>query len=151
MSLNIYTDRKFVPSDMEIIDISDTYFNVFTNLLDDEFVNTVLREIDKAKYNSELTYISRVPEVGALNKITLSTGTKTLLNIVSHPDMCFNVVECGDNALRLLAKITEGNILWEDPFLIYAEYKDCDILVNGKNRYTDFTEFLDSFEDEEDN
>ncbi len=41
----------------------------------------------------------------------LSTGSKILLNIYRYPELCFNVMECGDNALELLAGIKKDNIL----------------------------------------
>ncbi len=41
----------------------------------------------------------------------LSTGSKILLNLYRYPELCFNVMECGDNALELLAGIKKDNIL----------------------------------------
>lgn len=59
-------------------------------------------------YNSPATFIGRDPSLGALYKQHLSTGTKTLLNVLNHPDKCFSTIECGYNALTLLMGFTEG-------------------------------------------
>ena len=85
----------------------------------------------------------RTKELGALNKNMLSTGTKTLLNIIQHPDKCFSVCECGNNALSLLPLITEGSIYWSIPVVAYNGDSACDIICNGKE-YKDFYEFLES-------
>ncbi|MDE7307768.1 MAG: DUF4869 domain-containing protein [Lachnospiraceae bacterium] len=62
-------------------------------------------KIDKAEYTTSLTFLERTNILGNLNKSMLSTETKTLLNIINHPDICFNVAECGNNALQFLPKI----------------------------------------------
>lgn len=45
------------------------------------------------------TFYGRTANYGSLRKDYLSSGTKTLLNIISHPDKCFDVCECGGNVL----------------------------------------------------
>jgi hypothetical protein len=76
----------------------------------------------------------------------LSTGTKTLLNILGHPDICFNVCECGNNALCLLPLIQNGNIYWEMPAVVYDENMVCSIKYRGRV-YTDFDSFIESVGD----
>lgn len=44
-------------------------------------------------YNSPATFIGRDPSLGALYKQHLSTGTKTLLNVLNHPDKCFDTMQ----------------------------------------------------------
>lgn len=44
-------------------------------------------------YNSPATFIGRDPSLGALYKQHLSTGTKTLLNVLNHPDKCFSTID----------------------------------------------------------
>ena len=144
MSLIVYTslDKQNIP---KYIIYNDYFFNTETNLSNTELVNKILAEIDEATFNSELTFIGRTKEMGALNKKHLSSGAKTLINIISHPDKCFNVLECGGNALNLLPLITEGQIYWEYPVAAYDGDGKCDIIHNGIH-YTDFYEFLNSFE-----
>lgn len=81
--------------------------------------------------------------MGALNKNLLSTGTKTLLNVASHPNVCFDVCECGNNALNLLVSLTEGMVYWKTPAISYIGDGICDIVFHGV-RCTNFYEFLNN-------
>lgn len=141
MSLVVYKNMEDIPSNLKVIKLNDVFFNTETELSNNEIVKAILSEIDKATINSELTFVGRTKELGALNKNMLSTGTKTLLNILQHPEYCFDVCECGNNALCFLPLIKEGNILWEDISAAYSGNGVCDILYGGKN-YSNFYEFL---------
>lgn len=132
MSLTIYTDKNKIPKEMELIDYNDLFFEE-VNLVDNEITKKILMDIDKATYNSPLTFIGRDSSLGALNKSNLSTGSKTLLNIVSNKDKCFDVAECGQNALSLIPYIKNGNILWKVPVLHYlGDCEQCDIIMDNK-------------------
>lgn len=129
--LNIYTNRKDI-SNMQIIDLNDIYF-IGCTLKDDKFTRLVLSDIDCADYFDENNYTSKRTGVCNLYKNTLSTGAKTLLNIYYHPDICFNVCECGNNVFKLLPLIQEGNILWEYPVSFGNGYTDqCKVFVHGR-------------------
>lgn len=142
--LTIYTDLAELNKEgKKLIRVNDLFFNMETNLEDSEIVRRILKTIDKAEYNSDLTFIGRTKSLGALNKNMLSTGTKTLLNILKHPDKCFDVCECGNNALSLLPLIKEGNVYWECPAVSYSGNGECDIYYNGKH-FNDFYSFLES-------
>lgn len=119
-----------------------------TLLSNTDVVSDILSVVDKAKYSSDLTFIGRTKELGALNKSMLSTGTKTLLNIINYPDRCFNVVECGNNALQFIPRLAEGHILWELPVVVCRDRFECDIDYRGRH-YVDFHEFLAQVEREE--
>lgn len=140
MCLRIYTDKKAIPNDMKFIDYNDLFFNG-ESLKSDEVSKKIMREIDQAQYSTENTFIGRDKSLGNLNKEHLSTGCKTLLNIISNQDKCFDVKECGANALSLLPLIKNGNILWETPVLHYVGNASCDINIHEKH-FTDFREFL---------
>lgn len=148
MGLKIYISVDEVPSGIRVVSNNDLFFNARTLLSDTDLVSDILSVIDKAKYSSDLTFTGRTKELGALNKSMLSTGTKTLLNIISYPDRCFNVVECGNNALQFIPKITEGHILWELPVVVCRNRIECDIDYRGRH-YADFHEFLAQVEREE--
>ena len=128
----IYTNVEIIPKDLEVINDNDAYFS--KTLLDNsEFCRNVLDGIDKAEYNSGTTFISTVEkQFGAQYKENLSTGTKTLLNIYKHPDMCFNVVECGNNCWPYLLKLHKGIVLWKEPRPMLTEHFECDILMDGE-------------------
>lgn len=151
MSLHVYTDKKFIPSGIDFINWGDTFFDINTSLSNDDLVRDILWHIDKAKFNNENSFVSRVPGIGALNKSCLSSGTKTLLNIISHPGICFNIESCGGNALEYVPRLTSGNIYWDLPVLNYAgDEVKCDIVLNGAVHYTDIYTFLDALASEDD-
>lgn len=118
MALVVYrTEEDVKNAGLDLIRVNDLFFNAETYLDNTYLSNLVLSTVDKAKYNSSLTFIGRSIDLGALNKNMLSTGTKTLLNIINHPDKCFDVCECGDNALSLLPLFKNGSVLWAFPMV----------------------------------
>lgn len=147
--LTVYTNKQQIANDgKKLIRVNDLFFNTETNLSNTEITKKILKTIDKAEYNSEFTFIGRTKALGALNKNMLSTGTKTLLNILEHPDLCFDVCECSNNALCMLPLIREGNIYWRYPAAAYSADIECDILYNGEH-FSSFDAFLESVYNEE--
>lgn len=140
MSLVVYTDKSQIPSTIEYVNYNDKFFQAVP-LTNTEPIKTILNKIDKAEFNSDNTFIGRDKDLGALNKQNLSTGCKTLINIVSNPEMCFDVVECGQNALELLHLIDQGYVLWKNPVLHMIGNKSCNIEIDGR-KFSDFNEFL---------
>lgn len=146
--LKIYRTCDEVPKGTRIVRDNDTYFNYNTLLQDNALTREILFTIDRAKYVSELTVLGRTKELGNLNKQVLSTGTKTILNILSNPSDCFDLSECGDNVLKFLPRVTDGSMIWDVPCLVYCGKPDCNIEYRGKI-YKDFYEFLCTVEKEE--
>ena len=140
MSLTVYTDKTQIPKDMKFVNYNDKFF-MRVALKDTESVRDILATIDKAEYHTQSTFIGRDKELGAMYKENLSTGCKILLNITMNPDICFDVIECGPNALEYLAKIRNGNVYWGTPVLHMIGTSECDIIVHGLH-FTDFKEFL---------
>ena len=60
----------------------------------------------------------------------LSSGCKTLLNIVKHPDKVVNVEECGPNVLRIIFTMDNIKIYMSRPALF-------DIPDGAKMRFND--------------
>ena len=144
MSLNIYrTKEELRKNGIECEMSNDLFFNKNTFINNNDFVKTILRKIDKADYYSDTMFVGRTKDWGNINKNHLSTGTKTLLNILSYPEKCFSLEECGSNALDFVPKIKEGNVLWEC-IVLFPEDDDesCDIKYKGK-KYTNIYDFLD--------
>lgn len=138
MSLNIYS--KTVPPFDVVID-NDTYFDGHTELDPGERCADVLRVIDIAAYNSPATFIGRDATLGALYKTHLSTGTKTLLNILNYPDKCFSTVECGYNAISYMLNFSQGNAYIPNTFIFSPGLTSdiIDVIWDGKH----FTELSD--------
>lgn len=139
MSLKIITNKSKI--DSKYVDYNDLYFQSMS-LRNDDLTSEILKRIDKAHYASELTFTGRDEMLGALNKSLLSTGCKTLLNIIYNPSICFSVAECGPNALETLSIIKDGIIYWERPVLFLTEDLSCDIEYDG-NHYNCYMNFLD--------
>lgn len=148
MPLTIYREKQ----GLDIIDSSDNYF-INTILRDDEFTHKVLRFIDQARRVDDVRFEGRSSSFGPLDKSHLSTGTKTILNIAQHPDKCFNVVECGDNALNMLRYLHSGMVYWEYPIFCLDDedgiddVSSCDFVYRNE-RYTDVNDFLEVIENE---
>ncbi|MDO5150614.1 MAG: DUF4869 domain-containing protein [Oscillospiraceae bacterium] len=141
MSLTIYSAFHKPPKEVNVISQNDVYFDGLTGLTGNEVEAKILSTIDKARYCSSRSFYSRASGTIALDKSQLSTGTKTLLNVLSSPDLCFNVCECGDNVLELIPLIVQGKIYWDIPFIAYTGNPECDIIYGGKY-YDNFYDFL---------
>lgn len=144
MSLHIYTKRNDVPENIQIEDDNDTFFNGTIN--NDSTTSKILKYIEQAEYANQTGFYGRDSDLGMINSQYLSTGCKTLLNVLYNPNRCFNLIECGQNALEVLPLIKEGYVLWEYPILFDRITDSCDISVKGKH-FTNIVEALDSLRD----
>jgi len=148
VSLKVFMFKNEIPAGT-FVHYNDDFFDNHTELMDTELCRAVLRKIDKAEYVSPVTFYGRTANYGSLRKDYLSSGTKTLLNIISHPDKCFDVCECGDNVLSFLPELNNGMVFWPIPVLIDVD-RPCNIIV-GKRHFTtvaDFTEGVRAIYDE---
>ena len=140
MSLNIYLNESEIPKSIRFIRNNDKFFGD-TSVENTVIVNAVLQRVEKASYYSDSMFTDR--NGGNLYWDCLSTGTKTILNIIDHPDICFDTIECGVNAIATLPLIREGNVLLRFYLFQVREYnKNCDINFRGKN-YTNTGEFIE--------
>ena len=140
MSLNVYTSIEQIPAGINIIRSNDAVFNGATLLRNSELSNRILSSIDNAKFYSKDSFVSSTGVL--LSRDRLSTGTKTLLNILEFPDKCFDVIECGNNALSLLCLFNEGNILWRIPVALCSGDPACDIILSNSKHFVKFYDFL---------
>ena len=68
----------------------------------------------------------------------LSSGCKTLLNIVKHPDKVVNVEECGPNVLEIIFTLDNIKIYMSRPTLfdipddVQIRFNDSDIVTGGR-------------------
>lgn len=68
---------------------NDAYFAIYSKVPDTPEVRKILFDVDNADYLSESMFHSRYPNLGNTSALHLSTGMKTLLNVLQHPDKCF--------------------------------------------------------------
>ena len=141
MSLKIYRNycSELRNNASIIVFDNNEFFDSRTSILDEDISKDALSTVERGIYRSSTTFISR--DAIELDKSCLSTGTKTLLNIIQHPDICFDVSECGINALQFIPRIRNGIIIWRFPLIPYRDKKDCDISYRGI-LYSNFSDFL---------
>lgn len=147
MSLTIFQSKEEVPKEIKYVKYNDLFFEGEI-INDDPVSKAILKEVEQAEYAGRNYFIGRVKEDGNINKSNLSTGTKTLLNIINHPDICFDTLECGDNALFALRRIKEGYAV--DKYgvaLITDDALDCDIIYHKKH-FTNFADYVKYREEE---
>ena len=123
--IDIYTEKK---ASKEWIIQNDLYFNLHTGNEDmSENEINLIQQVDEAK----LTPDKRIETKYGLGTIrNLSSGCKTLLNIVKHPDKVVSVEECGPNVLNIIFKMDNIKIYMSRPTLF-------DIPDNVKIRFND--------------
>ena len=110
--IDIYTEKK-EPKDWILQ--NDLYFNL--NTANEEISQNeinLIKQVDDAK----LTLDKHIETKYGLGTIrNLSSGCKTLLNIVKHPDKVVNVEECGPNVLRIIFTMDNIKIYMSRPTL----------------------------------
>ena len=83
--ITIFKSKKDIPQSMEYIELNDLFFNQNTAILIDEKAEQIIETIDDAKLISKYKICSKFNDV-ILDIDKLSTGCKTVLNVLYHPD-----------------------------------------------------------------
>ena len=110
--------KKQIPKNMELIVLNDIYFNKFTVSLINDKAAEIISKIDNSVMLSNYTISSKF-DGGVLNIDKLSTGCKTVLNVLYNPDKIFDIRECGDNAIDVLYGLQTGNICCDYPLISF--------------------------------
>ena len=122
--IKIYTNKK---NSENYVIFNDSFFNLNTSnetMSDKEAA--IIYQIDNAKLLSEKRIETKF---GIGNIRNLSTGCKTVLNIVKHPDMIVCVDGCGTNVLDYIFQMEDANILMTSPGLVDID-PDTEIMFN---------------------
>ena len=131
--IDIYTEKK---ASKEWIIQNDLYFNLHTGNEDmSENEINLIQQVDEAK----LTPDKRIETKYGLGTIrNLSSGCKTLLNIVKHPDKVVSVEECGPNVLNIIFKMDNIKIYMSRPSFAdipddaKIRFNDSDVVIGSK-------------------
>lgn len=107
--ITIYKNKKDIPSDREYVELNDIFFNQKTVGMLDNRAHDIIAQIDGAKQISKYKIESKFNSV-VLDIDCLSTGCKTVLNVLYFPDKVFCMKECGDNALDILYSLNDGQV-----------------------------------------
>lgn len=110
--------KNAIPKSMEYVSLNDVFFNKYTVDLLDKAAEPIIEEIDHSGITGKYTISSRFDH-SQLNIDKLSTGCKTILNIMYNPDKVFDIRECGDNALDIIYALPQGNVFCAYPFISF--------------------------------
>lgn len=137
--ITIFKNKKDIPQDMEYVELNDIYFNQNTACKLDDRAEKVVEIIDGAKLISKYKMYSKFNGI-VLDVDKLSSGCKTVLNVLYNPDKVFCLKECGNNALEVLYGLKEGNV-YSDYALIPFEMEAVSVQnSSGKKEICDYEE-----------
>ena len=131
--IDIYTERK---DSKDWIFYNDLYFNLNTG---NEDMSQKEIDLNSTSGWSEAGTGQAYRNKYGLGTIrNLSSGCKTLLNIIKHPDKVVNVEECGPNVLRIIFTMDNIRIYMSRPTLFdipddaKIRFNDSDIVTGGR-------------------
>ena len=128
--IDIYTEKKESPN---WILKNDLYFNLHTS---NEDMTGEDRKLIHQSDNAVLTPDKHIETKYGLGTIrNLSSGCKTLLNIVKHPDKVVCVEECGPNVLKLIFQMNNIKIYMSRPSFVEIPAK-VELRFNDKDVVT---------------
>ena len=132
--IDIYTNKI---NSKDWILQNDLYFNLNTG--NEEMSQKeidLIWQIDEAKLTPD-KHIETKYGLGTIRN--LSSGCKTLINIVKHPDKVVNVEECGPNVLRIIFTMENIKIYMSRPTLLdipdnaKIRFNTSDIVIGGRD------------------
>ena len=92
--ITIFKNKKDIPLNKEYIELNDIFFNQNTATRLDDKAAKYIQLIDASELISKYKIRSRFEDI-TLNTDQLSTGCKTVLNVLYFPDKVFCLKECG--------------------------------------------------------
>lgn len=107
--ITIYKNKKDIPGNMDYVELNDVFFNQNTVSKLDDRAGAIVEKIDASKLIGKYKIASKFNGV-TLDIDCLSTGCKTVLNVLYFPDKVFCLKECGDNALEVLYGLEAGAV-----------------------------------------
>lgn len=144
--VTIFKDEKDIPGDMEYVELNDLFFNQNTVSFIDKQAEKIIEMIDGSKLISKYKIYSRFDEI-ALDIDRLSTGCKTVLNVLYYPNKVFCLKECGNNALEILYHFENGHVFSEYALIPFIMDTVAVQSESGKkiiNDYEELREWWDS-------
>lgn len=146
--ITIFKNKKDIPHDMEYVELNDIFFNQNTAASLDDKAKKIIQIVDEAQLISKYKIRSRFDDT-ILDIDKLSTGCKTVLNVIYNPDKVFCLKECGNNALEVLYGLTLGNV-YSDYALIPFEMEAVNVQTSlGQREINDYEELKAWWDNEE--
>ena len=131
--IDIYTEKK---DSKDWIIKNDLFFNLNTSneeMSDNEVA--LIKQVDEAKLTPD-KHIETKYGLGTIRN--LSSGCKTLLNIVKHPEKVVCVEECGPNVLKVIFSMDNIKIYMSRPSFVEIP-AETEICFNDKEIVTENT------------
>ena len=130
--IDIYTEKK---NSKNWILKNDLYFNLNTaNEEMSEKEVKLIQQVDEARLTTD-KHIETKYGLGTIRN--LSSGCKTLLNIIKHPDKVVCVEECGPNILKMIFQMDNIKIYMSRPGFTdipkdaKLRFNDCEIVTGN--------------------
>lgn len=145
--ITIYKNKDDIPQNMEYVELNDVFFNQNTVSQLDDRAKEIVQQIDEAKLIGKYKIESKFNGV-ILDVDHLSTGCKTVLNVLYYPDKVFCLKECGYNALEILFCLENGSV-YSDYAVIPFDMGIVKVSANREvRRIDDYEELKEWWEDE---
>lgn len=131
--IDVYTTRR---NSKDWIFRNDLYFNLYTsNERMSENEIKLIQQVDEAKLTED-KHIETKYGLGTIRN--LSSGCKTLLNIVKHPEKVVCIDECGANVLSIIFAMDNIKVYMSRPALFTISgdtkirFNDSDVVLGIK-------------------
>ena len=145
--INIYKNKSDIDDKDRLIELNDVFFNKFTSALIDNKAKEYITKIDGAVLVSKYKIKSKFGDM-IIDIDKLSSGCKTVLNILYNPDKIFSINECGDNALEIVYSLDKGNV-YSEYAMIPFDMKEVNIITkSGQIKINDYDELKEWWNNE---
>ena len=146
--ITIFKNKRDIPGDMGYVELNDIFFNQNTVSILDDRASSIVKKIEASKLIGKYKIESKFNGV-VLDIDCLSTGCKTVLNVLYFPDKVFCMKECGDNALEVLYGLKSGAVYSDYAVIPFDinEVKVCD--EKGTRVISDYEELKEWWNNEE--
>lgn len=146
--ITIFKDKKDILSDKEYVELNDVFFNQKTVSRIDDKASAIVEKIDASKLIGKYKMESKFNGV-TLDIDCLSTGCKTVLNVLYFPDKVFCLKECGENALEVLYGLEDGAV-YSDYAVIPFDMNEVNVSdLDGTRVISDYEELKEWWNNEE--
>lgn len=146
--LTIFKRKKDIPEGTTYVELNDLFFNQNTAVKLDEKAKVFIEKIDGSKMVGRFKIESKFNRA-ILDIDCLSTGCKTVLNVLYHPDIVFCIKECGENALESLYQLEHG-LVFSDYAMIPFKMNEVHVLTHsGLRTITDYDDLKEWWDNEE--
>jgi len=145
--INIYKSKDDIDDINKLVELNDIYFNKYTSALIDDNAKDYIAKIDGTECISLYKIKSKFGDM-IIDIDKLSSGCKTVLNIIYNPDKIFSIDECGDNALDFVYNLDTGNVYSKYAVISFDMNEVNTITKDGSIKINDYEKLKEWWNDE---